>query len=68
MKKSFAYRGAETWNNLSADIKSKASISTFKNSLTASVQFVCNLVIIIRYSSIRVISIAIYGLLEDHPS
>ena len=37
MKKSFAYRGAETWNNLSADIKSKTSISTFKNSLTASV-------------------------------
>ncbi len=28
MKKSFAYRGAETWNNLSADIKSKTSIST----------------------------------------
>ncbi len=37
MKNSFAYRGAETWNNLSADIKSKTSISTFKNSLTASV-------------------------------
>ena len=37
MKKSFAYRGAETWNNLSADIKSKTSIPTFKNSLTASV-------------------------------
>jgi hypothetical protein len=37
MKKSFAYRGAETWNNLSADIKAKTSISTFKNSLTVSV-------------------------------
>ena len=30
MKKCFAYRGAETWINLPADIKSERSISTFK--------------------------------------
>ena len=33
MKKAFAYRRAETWNNLPANLKSKTSISTFKNNL-----------------------------------
>ena len=33
MKKAFAYRGAETSNNLPANIKSKTSITTFKNNL-----------------------------------
>jgi hypothetical protein len=33
MKKAFAHRGAETWNNLPVDLKSTRSISGFKTKI-----------------------------------
>ena len=33
MKKSFGYRGAETWNNLPTELKSQKGLSTFKSKI-----------------------------------